>query len=128
MPLDVADQQWLTDQGFEFEVVDESGWTNLIFKDYVLPPGFDRERSDLLVRLPPGFPDAPPDMFWVDPPIRLSRNQAFAQASEAIESHVGRSWQRFSRHLQAGAWRPGIDSLESWIKAIRLLLAKDGAA
>lgn len=128
MPLDMGSRQWLTDQGFTYEVSDESGWTNVVLKDYALPVGFDRESVDLLVRLPPGFPDVPPDMFWVDPQIKVARTQALAPASAHTETHAGRSWQRFSRHLQPGVWRPGVDSLDSWIRSIRGLLIKDGAA
>lgn len=125
--LDDADHQWLKDSGFDYEVVEESGWTNLILKGYSLPAGFDHEQVDLLVRLPPGFPDAQPDMFWVDPWIKLTSTGSFAPASEQPEQHVGRTWQRFSRHFANGAWRPGTDSLESWMKTIRLLLVRDGA-
>lgn len=122
------DQKWLKDKGFEFEVVAESGLTNLIIKNYPLPPGFDQKQTDLLIRLPAGFPDAPPDMFWVDPEIKLAKTGVHAPASDNFESYVSRTWQRFSRHLAQGAWRPGVDSLESWLHSIRTLLAKDGLA
>lgn len=126
--LDDGDHEWLKARGFDYEVIEESGWTNLIIKGYVLPPGFDHDQVDLLVRLASGFPDSPPDMFWVDPWIKLVRTQAYAPTSEQAETHAGRTWQRFSRHLGPGAWRPGIDSLESWMASIRNLLIKDTLA
>ena len=48
----------------------ESNMTCLVLRDYHLPAGFDREKSDLLLRLQPGYPDVPPDMWWFDPPVR----------------------------------------------------------
>lgn len=126
--LDEADHEWLRKRGFDYEVIEEGGWTNLIIKGYSLPSGFDREQVDLLIRLASGFPDSPPDMFWVEPTVRLASTGGYAPASEQQEVHVGRTWQRFSRHLGPGAWRPGIDSLESWMGSIRQLLVKDTAA
>lgn len=126
--LSEDDHRWLKGKGFDFQVLPEEGVTNLIIKGYRLPPGFDHELTDLLVRLPAGFPDTPPDMFWVDPEIKLAKTGARAPASEHFENHAGRRWQRFSRHLSQGAWRPGVDSLESWMHSIRGLLVKDGSS
>jgi len=126
--LDQEDRDWLTAQGFEFETVDEDGLTNLILKNLALPAGFDRAHVDLLVRLPKGFPDTGPDMFWVDPPIRLSKSGAYPPQADQMETYVGRPWQRFSRHFIGTPWRPGIDSLESWILCVQSVLRQDGAA
>lgn len=126
--LDEDDYTYLKSRGYEYEVVQEGGWTNLVIKNYTLPAGFDHDQVDLLIRLGPEFPDTAPDMFWVDPWIRVAATQAYAPQSESPEQALGRNWQRFSRHLQPGAWRPGIDSLESWLAAIRQLLVKDTAA
>lgn len=126
--LEQEDREWLAENGYKFEVVDEGGITNLILKDFLLPRGFDRETTDLLTRLPPGFPDTAPDMFWADPPIKMAITGAFAPASDLMEPHVSRTWQRFSRHFAGSPWRPGIDSLQSWVLCMRLLLENDVAA
>lgn len=123
--LSDEDKEWLAQQGLQADIASDGGMTNLILKDYSLPSGFDRDIIDLLVRLPAGFPDVPPDMFWVDPEIKLSKTGEFAPASGNFESHAGRKWQRFSRHFTPGAWRPGTDSLQSWILCIGHLLEKD---
>lgn len=126
--LEQEDREWLTENGYTFEVVDEGGITSLILKGFPLPPGFDRETTDLLTRLPPGFPDTAPDMFWVDPPIKIAATGVFAPAANVMESYINRTWQRFSRHFAGSPWRPGIDSLQSWVLCIRFLLEKDVAA
>lgn len=123
--LDAVDHEMLAGRGLAYTAEVENGWTNLIISGYEVPTGFTPERTDLLVRLPPGFPDAAPDMFWADPEIRISATGQYAPASEHREQYAGRTWQRFSRHLPPGAWRPGIDSLESWLAVIRQQLLMD---
>jgi hypothetical protein len=92
--------------------------TCVVLRGYVLPTGYNQSRSDLLLRLSPGYPDVPPDMWWFDPPVRLADGRA-VQATDSIEHHLGRSWQRWSRHFSAGQWRSGIDCLESFLALIR---------
>ncbi len=101
----------------------EANMTCIVFKDYQLPAGFDRDKSDLLLRLKPGYPDVPPDMWWFDPPVRRADGRPI-QATEVIEHYLGRSWQRWSRHLPAGQWRSGVDGLESFIALLRKDLEK----
>lgn len=121
------DRDYLSGLGYQNEVTDEGGWTNIVLKGYRLPSGFDPGTTDLLVRLPAGFPDVPPDMYWVDPEVRLTKTGGYPPAAEHFETYLGRRWQRFSRHLTGGAWRPGIDDLSTWLTAIRQKLAEDVA-
>ncbi len=99
-------------------VTSEANMTCIVFKDYHLPQGFDREKSDLLLRLQTGYPDVQPDMWWFDPPIRRADGKSIP-ATESIEHYLGRNWQRWSRHLPAGLWRSGIDGLESYLALLR---------
>ena len=92
--------------------------TCVVLPGYILPSGYDRAASDLLLRLQPGFPDVPPDMWWFYPAIRRADGRAIP-ATEVIERHLGRDWQRWSRHFNAGQWRSGVDSLESFLALIR---------
>lgn len=92
--------------------------TCVVFPGWRLPEGYDRQQVDLLVRLPSGYPDLPPDMWWFDPPVRLA-NGTTVPATEATEQHLGRTWQRWSRHFQPGQWKSGVDGLESYVALIR---------
>jgi hypothetical protein len=118
MSLPQADITCLTERGIEYSVSAEANMTCVVFPGYKLPPGYDRVVSDLLVRLNPGFPDVPPDMWWFNPAIRLADGRV-AAATEVTEHHLGRTWQRWSRHFNSGQWRSGIDSLESFLALIR---------
>jgi hypothetical protein len=116
--LPQADVTCLAERGIEYSVSAEANMTCVLFSGYRLPAGYDRVASDLLLRLKPGFPDVPPDMWWFNPAIRLAGGRV-VPATEVTERHLGRDWQRWSRHFNAGQWRSGIDSLESFLALIR---------
>lgn len=96
----------------------EANMICVVLRGFSLPPGFDREKADLLLRLQAGYPDVPPDMWWFDPPVRRADGQPIPQ-TEVIEHYLGRGWQRWSRHLAPGQWRSGIDGLESFLALLR---------
>jgi len=114
------DTKYLTDRigNGSHTLMSEANMTCVVLHDYHLPVGFDKEKSDLLLRLQPGYPDVPPDMWWFDPPVRRVDGQPIPN-TEVIEQHLGRGWQRWSRHLPPGQWRSGIDSLESFLALVR---------
>jgi Prokaryotic E2 family E len=119
-----TDEDYLKRTGLEYEVTLEAGLISLVIKAWPLPEGYEPREVDLLIRLPPGFPDVQPDMYWCDPPVRLARTGVYPQAADQFQGFLGRNWQRFSRHLPPGAWHPGRDSLESYITLIRGELAR----
>jgi hypothetical protein len=119
------DASYLEQKDLAFTAAEESGHICVVIHDYPLPPGFDRDSTDVLVRLPAGYPDAAPDMFWCDPPVHRA-DGSFAPASEQMEQHVGRTWQRFSRHLSPGTWHPGTDRLASFLALIAEDLRRTG--
>lgn len=122
--LTKTDEQFLEFKGWAYKVIPEGQMFSLIISDYPVPAGYDRDEVDLLLRLPAGFPDAPPDMFWMEPFVAYADGSVPPQ-TEVREPHHGRTWQRWSRHL-AVAWRPGIDSLQSYLRLIRTDLKAGG--
>jgi E2/UBC family protein E len=126
MSLPAVDQAYLANRETPHSVTVESNMTCVVLPGFVLPPGYDRSQSDLLVRLSPGYPDVPPDMWWFDPPVRLADSRS-VQATECIEQYLGRSWQRWSRHLNQGQWRSGVDCLETFLALIRRELERCAA-
>lgn len=125
--LSQDDEAALERRGLTYEVAARAGWTELIIRAFALPSGFEPQATDLLLRLPPGFPDAAPDMWWVHPHVTVSATGRPPAATEVHEIQAdGRTWQRFSRHLQT-PWRPGIDDLDTWLNLIERSLAKDVA-
>lgn len=123
MSLPEPDIVFLNTLGIAFEVSVEAKMTCVVLKEWQLPPGFDHDSTDLLIRLNPGYPDVQPDMWWFDPPVHLEDGQPL-RATNAVEVHLGRSWQRWSRHFPPGQWQPGVDGLESYLALIRSDLSR----
>lgn len=120
MELPARDVKFLNERGLDWELLpDPQGAACLIVKNFsVAAGGFTPAATELMIRIPPQYPITPLDMWYCDPPIRLVASGQFAPASEVMESHLGRSWQRFSRHLNGG-WRPGVDSLRSYFTLVQ---------
>lgn len=115
--LSEGDEAYLRERGFDYEMIEEGQNFSLIIRGFRLPQGYLPDLIDLLLRLPGGFPDAAPDMFWTFPVVAYAGG-GVPQATEVRLDYNGRTWQRWSRHL-AIAWRPGIDNLQTYLRLIR---------
>lgn len=122
-----SDLEYLRSQGLDFEAQLEGNMISLVIKGFALPAGYQPSEVDLLLRLPLQFPQVPPDMFWTDPAISYTNGGTPSQ-TQAREVHVGRSWQRWSRHFGRSQWRPGTDDLRSYLRLIRSTLEREVAA
>jgi len=127
MPLPDEELQTLERLELTYTVQEEAGLTCIVITGFRLPAGMTVVESDLLIRLNPGFPDVPPDMWWFDPPV-MRTDQVIIPQTDHFEQHVGRRWQRWSRHLEVGHWQSGIDCLESFIAMIRRELQRQAPA
>lgn len=115
------DVAFLESRSWRYEVKPDGQFVCLVIHDYALPTGYVPARADLLLRLPHGFPDAAPDMFWFHPEVLYATGGVPPATNDRLD-YDGRIWQRWSRHL-ATAWRPGIDNLQTYLRLIRTDLA-----
>jgi Prokaryotic E2 family E len=90
------------------------GWIFVVFVDYQLGPAFTPRTSEMLVKVPPTYPYAGLDMFWVSPEVRLANGTMPANTS--VETLLSRQWLRFSWH--PATWRYGVDNLPSFLAFI----------
>lgn len=118
MALPQPEIDFLDSRGQPYTVSEEASMTCVVFHSFALPSGFGVTSSDLLIRLSQGFPDVPPDMWWFSPAVNRLDGVTIP-ATEHVETHLGRSWQRWSRHLNAGQWQSGTDCLETFLAMIR---------
>jgi hypothetical protein len=114
--LPEAEIEFLRDRGIDFEEYRVGAEVHLILNNFQLPTAYVPQSCDLLLKLPAGFPNANPDMFWTSPTVRLT-NGTFPVSANVIEVCNGRTWQRWSRH--STSWRPGVDSLRSKLRSVR---------
>jgi hypothetical protein len=126
MPLLPTDKAYLDSRGHVHEVHAEADMTCIVFPAWKLPAGLDRPSVTLLVRLPANYPDVAPDMWWFDPGVHRA-DGGVIEATQVTEAHLGRQWQRWSRHFQQGQWKSGIDGLESFLALIQRELQKAAA-
>lgn len=119
MELPARDKAFLTERGYAWSLVPDSNGCCLVVNGFeVSAGGFSPTNTDLMIRIPSQYPMTPLDMWYCAPPIRYAATGQFAAASDVMESHVGRTWQRFSRHLN-GSWKPGVDGLRSFFVLIQ---------
>ncbi|MCA9493209.1 MAG: hypothetical protein KC621_24930 [Myxococcales bacterium] len=93
------------------------GWTFLVVDDFDIPVEYGPHRVQLLIKLPPLFPDAAPDMFWVRPAVHVANGTLPRGASHEVL--LQQEWQRFSWHLASGAWKPGVSTLRDYLRCVR---------
>ncbi len=119
------DLRYLQEKGYQFTVTQTDSLIYLVIKQYLLQAAYTPNQVDLLLRLPPNFPMARPDMFWTFPHVRLAATNTYPQAAETFDvNYQDHQWQRWSRHLPAALWRPGIDNLKTFLGTIRRELQK----
>lgn len=116
-----------TEAGFDTERVavhdQANGWRFVVISNFALPQSYTPQVVDLLVKLPPLFPEAAPDMFWVRPAVKLRNGQL--PRSTSNENLLGSTWQRFSWHLVGNAWKPGTSTIRDFLRCVRGRLLRE---
>ena len=116
--LPAPDSAFLAERGLDYSTEVEGGMVCVVVSRWPVPSGYNVQKADLLVRLPTGYPDLAPDMWWFDPAV-LRLDGCKIPNTEAVEHHLGRAWQRWSRHLEPGQWHSGVDGIGSFFTLIR---------
>jgi hypothetical protein len=86
------------------------------FHEFPLGAGYNKPTSDLVLEIPRSYPDAPPDMFWLDDDVTLAGG-AIPRYAESTATINGRRRRRFSWHRKA--WNASIDNLHGHLEFIR---------
>jgi hypothetical protein len=118
MALPPLDEQYLCDRQIGHSVCIDAGMVCVVVPGWNLPPGLNVRQVDVMLRLAPGYPDVAPDMWWVSPTL-VCADGSVIPATQSHEQHLGRDWQRWSRHFAPGQWQSGIDGLESFFALIQ---------
>ena len=114
-------RRYLAERGIGFEEHEEHGQKAVIVKEFGLPPGrFDAPAADILILLPSGYPDCPPDMFYTMPWLKLTASNRYPNRADVSFEFQGRCWQRWSRHNNE--WRTGVDGIWTMLKRVETAL------
>lgn len=73
-----------------------------------LPPGWSRQRTEVLVAIPVNYPAGQPDNVCVRPDLTLTSGAAPGNC-QGIQTHAGRPWLQLSYHVHPADWRPKAD-------------------
>jgi Prokaryotic E2 family E len=117
----LSEVEVLKQDGIDVDLVECEGMINLVLHGWPIPPTMNKAKSDILLRIPLGYPGAKPDMFWTDEDLKL-RDGNVPRSAEAIETIAGRHWRRFSWHTQN--WNPGVDNLQVYMEFVSVRLGK----
>jgi hypothetical protein len=98
---------------------------HVLLRKFQFPEHYSPRDADLLLRLPAGYPNAAPDMFWTRPDVKLasgawpaaSEHHEIPGAGKGSEVYENIAWQRWSRHFEGG-WVVGAHGLQSFVRAI----------
>ena len=118
--LPLRDRQFLESDHPDHELWVEDGFVCVVLPGFALPSGLVPAKSDLLLRLPPGYPDRNPDMFWFAESVTRADGRSI-RAVGVPGTYGSRAWSRWSRHMVATEWRSA-DGLRGYLGYVRLCL------
>lgn len=111
------DRRYLEGRDITVLEVIEGGNKGVILTGIKLPEGkYHVAQADILVLLPPSYPEVAPDMFYAVPHLKLLAGQQEPRCTQARQAFDGQTWQRWSRHNNQ--WRPGTDGIWTMLKRI----------
>ena len=108
---------YLEGRGITAREVIEGGKKGVILTGITLPEGkYQVAQADILILLPPSYPEVAPDMFYAVPHLKLLAGQREPRCTQARQAFDGQNWQRWSRHNNQ--WRPGTDGIWTMLKRV----------
>jgi len=111
------DRRYLEGRGITVREVVEGAKKGVILTGITLPEGkYQVAQADILILLPPSYPEVAPDMFYAAPHLKLVAGQREPRCTQARQAFDGQNWQRWSRHNNQ--WRPGTDGIWTMVKRV----------
>ena len=125
--LPEGDATFLKEKYSDARVYEVGNEVHVLLPSFPFPAAYQPRTADMLVRLPAGYPDVKPDMFWTNPDVKLgsgawpvrSDYHEIPGSGNGVEVYKQVSWQRWSRHSNPTDWRVGIDGLRNFIGTIK---------
>lgn len=122
------DEVFLNERFALWETFVETGRRWLVIHAFQIPTGYSGlRRVTLALEVPPNYPSAQIDMFYVFPALKLTTGMGIPN-TEHHESIMGQSFQRWSRHRgQNAAWKADSDNVITHLALVESSLRKEVA-
>lgn len=120
--LPSEDVEFLESNSFQWEAV-ASGAKWLIIHNYPVPAGYNVTAVQIALMIPPNYPATQIDMAYFFPHLQKVNGKVITATSPQMIDN--KNFQRWSRHRQAGEWRPGEDNVMTHLLLVNNWLEKD---
>ena len=121
--LPESDTDFLNEMGFRWEALSENQYNWLLIHDHSLPDGYQVKSCTVALMIPPSYPALEIDMAYFFPElIKTSGRAISATSQQPIDAII---FQRWSRHRQAGDWKPGVDNVATHLTLVDNWLEND---
>lgn len=119
-----ADSEFLEANDYQWETIREGQNRWLIIRGFSIPPGYNVEKADLALNIPPAYPTAQIDMVYFFPHLSLQSGRVIKALTPL--SVEGKNYQQWSRHrTPANPWRPGIDDVSTHLSQVTHWLERE---
>lgn len=119
-----VDQTYLDNLGFAWETIVEGEHRWLVITDYAVPPGYQNKTVQLALLVPPTYPQAEIDMFYVHPPLAKTDGGAIPNLMQQLIGGI--TFQTWSRHRgQGSVWNPRRDNVVTHLALVESAIAKE---
>ena len=120
------DEAFLNERFALWETFVQAGRRWLVIHSFQVPTGYSGQRRvTLALEVPPNYPSAQIDMFYVFPALKLTTGMGIPN-TEHCESIMGKSFQRWSRHRgQSAAWKADSDNVITHLALVESSLRKE---
>lgn len=127
-PLLENDDAYLDGLCLPWETIISDGHRWLVIRNYPVPSGYNVSSVTLALLIPPLYPQAEIDMFYVYP--MLQKNDGIAIPSVQIMQPInGVAFQRWSRHRgQVQPWDPKLDNVQTHLALVDTAVAREVGA
>lgn len=119
------DENYLDELGHPWETCNDEGNRWLVIHDHFVPLGYTISSTTLALLIPPTYPQAEIDMFYVHPHLQKISGGVI-EATQATQNIGGRVFQRWSRHRGPGSpWNPQKDNVVTHLALAESSIAKE---
>ncbi len=111
--LTPRDRNFLQALNFKYETWSESGLNWLVIRGCNIPSGYNVNKADIVIMIPPAYPLKEIDMIYFNPALARADGKPIGALS--IQNLEGKAYQRWSRHRDRNLnpWDASIDGIES---------------